>query len=113
MCLLGRRKETCDSDIGCWEFCPLGRYETEFIEHRRAMLESWVQRVCRHPVLARSEVWRHFVSCTDEKAWKVGKRKAERDDLVGAKLFLAVDAPESPLSSDSVYVNCTLFPPLL
>ncbi|CAG0901512.1 unnamed protein product [Darwinula stevensoni] len=83
-------------------YFPSGRYESEFIEHRRSMLESWVQRVSRHPVLARSEVWRHFVSCTDDKAWKVGKRKAERDELVGAKLFLAIDAPESPLAPDTV-----------
>merc|ERR1712098_495637 len=56
-----------------------GRYEDEFIEHRMNQLQSFVNRMCRHPVLSKSEVWSHFLSCTDEKRWKSGKRKAEKD----------------------------------
>merc|ERR1719474_2345816 len=44
-----------------------GRYEDEFIEHRMNQLQSFVNRMCRHPVLSKSEVWSHFLSCTDEK----------------------------------------------
>ena len=33
-----------------------GRYEEEFIEHRMNQLQSFVDRMCRHPVLAQSEV---------------------------------------------------------
>ena len=44
-----------------------------------------------HPVLARCDVFQHFLTCgPDEKAWKLGKRKAERDDLVGANFFLTI-----------------------
>ena len=60
-------------------------------------LQSFVDRMCRHPVLSQSEVgrnsllvvvklminnngqvWNHFLACTDEKRWKSGKRKAEK-----------------------------------
>jgi hypothetical protein len=33
-----------------------GRYEEEFIEHRMNQLQSFVDRVCRHPILSQSEV---------------------------------------------------------
>ena len=44
----------------------------------------------RHPVLGQSEVWAHFLACTDEKRWKSGKRKAEKDPLVGGALYSAL-----------------------
>lgn len=30
-----------------------GRYEEQFIEHRRNQLQAFVNAVCRHPVLSR------------------------------------------------------------
>lgn len=77
----------------------VGRYEEQFIEHRKNQLQAFVDCVCRHPVLSRSSVWQHFITCTDEKRWKMGKRKAEKDELVGANFFFAVQAPERPLGS--------------
>lgn len=74
-----------------------GRYEEHFIEHRKTQLQAFVNCVCRHPILSRSRVWNHFITCTDEKQWKLGKRKAERDELVGAKFFLALNAPDKEL----------------
>lgn len=74
-----------------------GRYEEQFIEHRKTQLQAFVNCVCRHPILSRSKVWMHFITCTDEKQWKLGKRKAERDEVVGAKFFLALNAPEKEL----------------
>ncbi|KAJ9598203.1 hypothetical protein L9F63_011123 [Diploptera punctata] len=74
-----------------------GRYEEQFIEHRRAQLQAFVNSVCRHPVLSRCEVWQHFMTCTDDKRWKAGKRKAEKDELVGANFFITLHAPDTPL----------------
>nr|CAD7458348.1 unnamed protein product [Timema tahoe] len=74
-----------------------GRYEENFIEHRRVQLQNFVNSVCRHPVLSQSEVWQHFMTCTDEKRWKAGKRKAEKDELVGANFFTVIQVPEKPL----------------
>ncbi|CAL1267081.1 unnamed protein product [Larinioides sclopetarius] len=74
-----------------------GRYEDMFIEHRMIQLQMWVNRICRHPVLGHSDVWKHFITCTDEKMWKTGKRRAERDELVGASYFHAIKAPDAPL----------------
>lgn len=70
-----------------------GRYQEEFIEHRKNQLQSWVNRISRHPVLSQCDVWMHFIACTDDKRWKQGKRRAEKDDLVGASLFLAIRPP--------------------
>lgn len=74
-----------------------GRYEEQFIERRRLQLQSFVDRVSSHPVLSRSDVWLHFLTCTDEKRWKVGKRKAEKDELIGAALFNAITVPDRTL----------------
>lgn len=70
-----------------------GRYEEDFVEHRMNLLQMWLNRVCRHPVLSRSEVWVHFLTCTDEKEWKRGKRKAEKDELSNGLLFYAIKLP--------------------
>ncbi|XP_059489395.1 sorting nexin lst-4 [Neocloeon triangulifer] len=71
-----------------------GRYEEQFIEHRRVQLQLFVDNVCRHPVLSQSAVWKHFIECTDEKMWKMGKRRAEKDALVGANYFACLEVPE-------------------
>jgi len=70
-----------------------GRFEEDLIEHRRIELQSFVDRICRHPVLANSEVWRHFLTQTDDKQWTKGKRKAESDTLVGISFLTTIQAP--------------------
>ena len=47
-----------------------------------------------------AQVWNHFLSCTDEKRWKSGKRKAEKDVLVGGAYFAAIQAPEKPIEQE-------------
>lgn len=76
-----------------------GRYEEQFIEHRKNQLQAFVDCVCRHPVLSCCSVWEHFITCTDEKRWKAGKRKAEKDELLGANFFSALQAPDKPINS--------------
>lgn len=76
-----------------------GRYEDTFIEHRKTQLQAFVNCVCRHPVLSRSPVWLHFITCTDEKQWKAGKRRAEKDELVGPKFFMMIRAPNRELEA--------------
>ncbi len=76
-----------------------GRYEEQFIERRRLQLQSFVSRVCAHPILSRSDVWMHFLTCTDAKRWKVGKRKAEKDEVIGAAIFGVVHVPEQALDA--------------
>lgn len=60
--------------------------------------------VSRHPVLSRCSVWQHFITCTDEKRWKLGKRKAEKDELVGANFFFTIVAPDRQLGSFTALV---------
>ncbi|VIO87351.1 Uncharacterized protein BM_BM6372 [Brugia malayi] len=79
-----------------------GRYEEDFIEHRKSILQIWVNKVCRHPVLSKSDVWIHFVTCTDEKKWKNGKRKAEKDEYVGGNFLYSISVPSQPLDSSDV-----------
>ncbi|XP_055384190.1 sorting nexin-33 [Condylostylus longicornis] len=89
-----------------------GRYEEEFVEHRRVQLQEFVDWVCRHPVLSSCEVWMHFLTCTDEKKWKMGKRTAEKDPLVGFDYCTAIFPPEKQLLQsyvDSQIDNCTAF----
>uniref|UniRef100_A0A0N5A990 PX domain-containing protein n=1 Tax=Syphacia muris TaxID=451379 RepID=A0A0N5A990_9BILA len=82
-----------------------GRYEEELIEHRKNILQLWVDKICRHPVLSKSDVWIHFLTCTDEKSWKSGKRKAEKDEYVGGNFLNCVTVPAEPLDVADVQVE--------
>lgn len=79
-----------------------GRFEEQFIEHRRAQLQEFTNYMCNHPILSNCEVWQHFITCTDEKRWKAGKRKAEKDQLVGASYCAAITAPDKQLLQSTV-----------
>ncbi|XP_033646458.1 sorting nexin-33-like isoform X2 [Asterias rubens] len=74
-----------------------GRYEESFIEKRMEQLQRWMNRMCAHPVIRQADVFRHFLSCTDDKRWKQGKRKAEKDEQCGAAFLQAILPPEKPL----------------
>ncbi|KAL3062627.1 hypothetical protein OYC64_002435 [Pagothenia borchgrevinki] len=81
-----------------------GRFEEDFISKRRKGLIWWMNHMISHPVLARCDVFQHFLTCnsTDEKAWKLGKRKAEKDEMVGANFFLTISPPAAPLDFQEV-----------
>lgn len=81
-----------------------GRFEEDFISKRRKGLIWWMNHMTSHPVLARCDVFQHFLTCnsTDEKAWKQGKRKAEKDEMVGANFFLTISTPAAPLDFQEV-----------
>ncbi|XP_018950624.1 sorting nexin-18a [Cyprinus carpio] len=81
-----------------------GRFEEDFISKRRRGLIWWMNHMTSHPVLARCDVFQHFLTCssTDEKSWKQGKRKAEKDEMVGANFFLTISTPAAPLDLQDV-----------
>lgn len=79
-----------------------GRYEEQFVEHRRVQLQEFVDWVCRHPILSQCEVFMHFLTCTDDKKWKPGKRQAENDKLVGPAYCAAIFPPEKQLLQSQV-----------
>ncbi|MEE6522268.1 hypothetical protein FKM82_020713 [Ascaphus truei] len=70
-----------------------GRFEEDFISKRRKGLVWWMEHMCSHPVLSRCDAFQHFLTCSDEKAWKQGKRKCEKDEMVGANFFLTLSTP--------------------
>ncbi|XP_060687577.1 sorting nexin-9b isoform X2 [Hemiscyllium ocellatum] len=70
-----------------------GRFEEEFIKMRMERLQSWMNRMCHHPVISNSEVFQLFITCRDEKEWKLGKRKTEKDDVVGIMIFSTMEPP--------------------
>uniref|UniRef100_A0A665U6J8 Sorting nexin n=1 Tax=Echeneis naucrates TaxID=173247 RepID=A0A665U6J8_ECHNA len=72
-----------------------GRFEEEFIKMRMERLQGWMSRMCRHPVVSSSEVFQLFLTYKDEKEWKMGKRKAEKDETVGVMIFSTIE-PEAP-----------------
>nr|XP_046238797.1 sorting nexin-9-like isoform X2 [Scatophagus argus] len=86
-----------------------GRFEDDFIRMRMEQLQAWMTRMCHHPVVSQSEVFQLFLTCRDEKEWKVGKRKAEKDETVGPMIFSLVE-PEAPeLSPAEVEQKCELY----
>ncbi|KAM4772139.1 sorting nexin-9 isoform 3-T3 [Rhinophrynus dorsalis] len=72
-----------------------GRFEEEFIKMRMERLQGWMSRMCRHPVISESDVFQQFLNFRDEKEWKTGKRKAEKDETVGSMIFSTME-PEAP-----------------
>ncbi|XP_057679225.1 sorting nexin-9b [Corythoichthys intestinalis] len=86
-----------------------GRFEEEFIKMRMERLQGWMSRMCRHPVVANSEVFQLFLTYKDEKDWKMGKRKAEKDETVGVMIFTTIE-PEAPdLDPIEVEQKCEQF----
>ncbi|KAJ8270509.1 hypothetical protein GJAV_G00115750 [Gymnothorax javanicus] len=86
-----------------------GRFEEEFIKMRMERLQGWMTRMCRHPIISNSEVFQLFLSYKDEKDWKMGKRKAEKDETVGVMIFSMME-PEAPdLDLIEVEQKCEMF----
>lgn len=44
-----------------------GRFEDDFVNQRLRQLQLWMDRMCKHPVVAHSKVFHHFLTCTDDK----------------------------------------------
>nr|XP_054757287.1 sorting nexin-33-like [Lytechinus pictus] len=80
-----------------------GRYEEAFIEKRMDQLQRWMNRMTAHPVIGPSDVMMHFISCTDEKLWKQGKRKAEKDEYLGAAFYQNIEPPSNNLDIATIY----------
>ncbi len=67
-------------------------HDDAFIQDRETKLLEWANRMSTHPVISQTEVFQHFVTTSekDEKRWKLGKRKAEKDpfkDIVSYLVF--------------------------
>lgn len=79
-----------------------GKYDCSLVEQRTVQLQKFVDWICRHPVLSSSVVWMHFLTVGEEKPWKEGKRKAEKDQFVSAHFLASVVAPEKELLSSEI-----------
>lgn len=89
-----------------------GRYDEQLIERRRVQLQEFVDWMCKHPVLSKCEVWQHFLTCTDDKRWKAGKRQAEKDTLLGLNYCISLVVPEKALLQsqvDAISEQCHTF----
>lgn len=51
----------------CLDDLLSGRFEDDFVNQRLRQLQLWMDRMCNHPVVADSDVFKHFLTCTDEK----------------------------------------------
>ena len=47
------------------------------------------------------QVWKHFITQTDDKRWTAGKRKAESDLLVGISFLTTIQAPSILTETES------------
>ncbi|XP_056283865.1 sorting nexin-9b isoform X3 [Pseudoliparis swirei] len=86
-----------------------GRFEEEFIKMRMERLQGWMTRMCRHPVLSSSDVFQIFLTYKDEKDWKTGKRKAEKDETVGVMVFSTIEPEGADLDPVEVEQKCEQF----
>ncbi|PVD33772.1 hypothetical protein C0Q70_05032 [Pomacea canaliculata] len=87
----------------------VGRYEEDFVQERMKFLQMWINRMVRHPLISRSEVFLHFLTCTDDKKWKQGKRKAEKDEYQGFKFFLTLSPPPQEMDMRDVDARMEVF----
>ncbi|XP_012692184.1 sorting nexin-9a [Clupea harengus] len=86
-----------------------GRFDDDFIKMRMERLQGWMGRMCRHPVVCESEVFQLFMNYKDERDWKVGKRKAEKDETMGVMIFSTIE-PEAPdLDPIEIEQKCDMY----
>ncbi|CAG8590116.1 2465_t:CDS:10 [Ambispora leptoticha] len=71
-----------------------GRFNGEFIEKRRRALESFINRLARHPVLRYSDLLTHFLSCEDDSEWRKREKLFDSDKITGQAFFKHVYHPE-------------------
>ncbi|XP_023281875.1 sorting nexin-9-like [Seriola lalandi dorsalis] len=83
-----------------------GRFEEDFIRMRMEHLQAWMSRMCRHPVVSQSDVFQLFLTYRDEKEWKAGKRKTERDEAVGPMIFTLIEPEAAELDAAQVEQRC-------
>ncbi|KAM8952954.1 sorting nexin-9 [Pelodytes ibericus] len=83
-----------------------GRFEEEFIKMRMERLQGWLSRMCRHPIVSESDVFQQFLNFRDEKEWKTGKRKAEKDEAVGCMIFSVMEPEAADLDLIEVEQKC-------
>lgn len=90
-----------------------GRFDHEFIEDRRRQLELWLNRICRHPVLCASFPVQHFLTCEitekNNKDWKAGKRRVEKDELREAAWLYCVNFLQLKLNDAEIAVQIDTF----
>ncbi|XP_013863993.1 sorting nexin-9 isoform X2 [Austrofundulus limnaeus] len=83
-----------------------GRFEEDFIRTRMERLQAWMTRMCRHPVVSQSDVFQLFLTYKDEKEWKAGKRRAEKDETVGPMMFSLIEPEAAELDVTQVEQKC-------
>ena len=49
-----------------------------------------------------------FVMSADQR-WKTGKRKAEKDEFLGGKMFITIRTPSQPTDVKAAYVKPVVF----
>ncbi|KAM6893270.1 sorting nexin-9-like isoform 1-T1 [Lycodopsis pacificus] len=86
-----------------------GRFQVDFIRMRMEQLQAWMTRMCRHPVVSQSDVFQLFLTYRDEKEWKSGKRKAEKDETVGPMMFSLIEPEAAELDAAEVEQRCELY----
>jgi sorting nexin-9/18/33 len=77
-----------------------GRFHADFIEKRRRALERFINRLARHPVVRYSDLFTHFLSCTDEGEWNKRAKAFEQDTVVGPMFFERVFHPAFNVDDD-------------
>ena len=86
-----------------------GRFDADFVESRRRGLQRFLNRVANHPVLGASSVFRHFLTVTDQKQWKTGKRQAEAEASASTFLASVQLDEELPAEHDTRLEACFAF----
>lgn len=85
----------------------VGRFEESFVNERLQHLQVWIDRICQHPVVANSETFMHFLTCTNKKVWSEVKRRSKKDENAGARFFLTVQGP--PMDSKQAEIRIEKF----
>ncbi|KAK7066757.1 hypothetical protein SK128_021666 [Halocaridina rubra] len=82
-----------------------GLHREEATEHSRYALQTWINRICRHPVVSQSELFNQFVATSNEKSWKNIKQKFINDRLINEEFFTKIKLPSTALDIAGVRVK--------
>ncbi|KAK7019666.1 hypothetical protein SK128_021356 [Halocaridina rubra] len=80
----------------------LGNLEESVVNHRTYMLQVWLNRICRHPVLSHCEMFQLFITVSNEKLWRAGSIKVTSETEAYKTFCTKVEIPNFVLDLEQI-----------
>ncbi|XP_064101164.1 sorting nexin-9-like [Macrobrachium nipponense] len=80
----------------------LGKFNDEVVEYRQQVLQTWIDYICCHPILSQSDIFRLFITVSNEVSWEAAAKKMKTESHVHRSFFSGVQTPKSDFDLQEV-----------